>query len=567
MHLTEVMPWLANKLIKKEKILKASWCNDYQQHKVEMFYELLDSNGASSNSSDPCRQFTINPVQGTSLFLLGVPSRSVHNCTDSPVTHNEGCFCGKSCDVCSSNAELNCQCPCSCHMSYDECDNSVTRLWTSSPCPVPAPPLFDTEKEEIALQDALASLPMCARDCLKIGNVTECERTVGCHWCFNKEIPSCSSECRTGRSLTMHVLFPCQNFMNLSAIQQSTVKSLFKQRLQHLVPNLSALNLGTLQLQKDGIVFKLYATSSNSDLKSLQENIQHLVNESKIVLGPVAELPEIYTARGPEQFTDLHITLTLDPALPQSSQSTNIQAQLHSILITLLGNSQVSRTRRLKVNETSVQFSLSNEGEISMYPINTMKERLEQAVKSGQFFLNVPLVNGEAATAKITVTKMFALGAFDYLCHPYSSSPPTPQPTTEHATSTTEWSVTTSRYTSPTEKERELKQGLTPVEIGVVVTASLLAASSCPCILFLLLTRRRQRTKKGKVLPEGGPDEDLPSEISDLSEIDADMNIAVNQTYCSPGQTRIQLTPREAWARAKQLTIPAPKAVPEGAWF
>lgn len=71
-----------------------------------------------------------------------------------------------------------------------------------------------------------------------------------------------------------------------------------------------------------------------------------------------------------------------------------------------------------------------------MYPINTMKERLEQAVKSGQFFLNVPLVNGEAATAKITVTKMFALGAFDYLCHPYSSSPLTPQPTTEHATST-----------------------------------------------------------------------------------------------------------------------------------
>lgn len=72
-----------------------------------------------------------------------------------------------------------------------------------------------------------------------------------------------------------------------------------------------------------------------------------------------------------------------------------------------------------------------------MYPIHTMKERIEQAVKSGQVFFNVPLVNGEAATAKITVAKMFARGAFDYLCHPYTSSPLTPQPTTQHVDSST----------------------------------------------------------------------------------------------------------------------------------
>lgn len=105
------------------------------------------------------------------------------------------------------------------------------------------------------------------------------------------------------------------------------------------------------------------------------------------------------------------------------------------------------------------------------------------------------------------------------------------------------------------------------MEIAVVVTASVLTASSCPCILFILLTRRRNRTKKGKVCPEGGPDEDPPSEISDLSEIDADMNIAVNRTYSSYEPTRIHLTPREAWTRAKQLTIPAPNHIPEGAWF
>ena len=106
------------------------------------------------------------------------------------------------------------------------------------------------------------------------------------------------------------------------------------------------------------------------------------------------------------------------------------------------------------------------------------------------------------------------------------------------------------------------------MEIAVVVTASVLAASSCPCILFILLTRRRNRKRKGKVRPDGGPDEDPPSELSDLSEIDADMNIAVNRAYCTDEPiTRIQLTPREAWARAKQLTIPAPKHIPEGAWF
>ena len=118
-----------------------------------------------------------------------------------------------------------------------------------------------------------------------------------------------------------------------------------------------------------------------------------------------------------------------------------------------------------------------------------------------------------------------------------------------------------------TQKEREKKQGLTPVEIAVVVTASVLTASSCPCILFLMLTKRRNRSRKGKVSPDGGPDEDPPSEYSDISEIDADMNIAVNRTYFTPEPTRLKLTPREAWARAKELTIPAPKHIPEGAWF
>ena len=50
----------------------------------------------------------------------------------------------------------------------------------------------------------------------------------------------------------------------------------------------------------------------------------------------------------------LHILLTLDQALPQTSQemSANLKTQLQSILVTLLGRSHVSGIRR---------FSLSNE--------------------------------------------------------------------------------------------------------------------------------------------------------------------------------------------------------------
>lgn len=47
----------------------------------------------------------------------------------------------------------------------------------------------------------------------------------------------------------------------------------------------------------------------------------------------------------------LHILLTLDQALPQASQemSANIETQLQSILVTLLGRSHVSRIRRFEL--------------------------------------------------------------------------------------------------------------------------------------------------------------------------------------------------------------------------
>jgi len=134
-HLTVALPWLASELIRRERILKASWCNNYQQHTVELFYEFSGFNVATSNSTDPCRHFTVNSVPGTTLFLLGIPSRKIHHCTDNSITPQEDCSCGKTCGVCSSDVDLTCQCPCACQMPYDECHNTVTRLWTSTPCP------------------------------------------------------------------------------------------------------------------------------------------------------------------------------------------------------------------------------------------------------------------------------------------------------------------------------------------------------------------------------------------------------------------------------------------------
>lgn len=52
----------------------------------------------------------------------------------------------------------------------------------------------------------------------------------------------------------MHVLFPCQNLMNLSAVQQNSFKYLFKKALIGLVKKLSTLNIDNLLLQKASIL-------------------------------------------------------------------------------------------------------------------------------------------------------------------------------------------------------------------------------------------------------------------------------------------------------------------------
>lgn len=118
---------------------------------------------------------------------------------------------------------------------------------------------------------------------------------------------------------------------------------------------------------------------------------------------------------------------------------------------------------------------------------------------------------------------------------------------------------------SPSEMDKELREGLTPVETAVVVTASVVGASSLPCLLYLLLSRRRPRTRKRRISPEGDTEEEWPSEISDLSDINPDLNVVVNRAYVLHGESRTHRSPRENWVRAKELTMP--KHVPQGAWF
>lgn len=299
----------------------------------------------------------------------------------------------------------------------------------------------------------------------------------------------------------------------------------------------------------------------------MQETIEHLVNQGKVVLGPAADIRAVYTARSPKEFTDLHVLFTLDQALPQPSQEkSNIKAQLESILSKLVGSSLVSRIRRLCLNKTSIRFSLSNEGETVLHPINEMKTRLERLVKLGKISFEVPLITGSAVMTDVSVVNISSGGTFDFLCHPYTSST-SAKTTSPQSTRHVESSTMLSGTISPSDKNDVREQGLTPVEIGIVVGVSALAVSALHCILFALCKRGRRENKKRTVSPEGNFEDELPSELSDLSEMDTDTHIALSNINTTYEPTRIHLSPREAWARARELTIQAPQQVPKGAWF
>ncbi|XP_068702229.1 VWFA and cache domain-containing protein 1-like isoform X1 [Montipora foliosa] len=592
-HLTSAFPWLANELIHKKGVLKVSWCNNYLQHTVQMFYEVLDFTNESSNSGSPCRQFRMNVVPGTSLFLLGIPSRSIHQCSESSLVPQEGCSCGNSCTACSDNVSLSCQCPCACLMPYDTCHNSVTRLLTSIPCPVPPPPLYDTEKDQAVFQTALVSVRRCARDCLKISNRIECEKSIDCHWCTFPANPSCNSECRTNKSLSMAVLFPCNDLVNLSAVQQVSVKFLFTKTLRQFVPTLTSQSLQILKLRKRAIAFKVQATTTSSDLDTAKRNIRLAVNQGEIAFGPAMDLPDIFVAKNPKQFTDLVITLTMDSIFPLISREmhSRVKSELQSILVRLLRKSLVTLIRHFSVNKTSIRFVLSNEGQADLYPLQPFKEKLEKAVKLRLISFQVPFGTERDAVNKTTALNMSATSTFDSLCRPYYAKPSqesttiltsqvsstlssfTTQGLTEnpHSTQHQDSTVTLttcetgrSSASKSTEKDKEIKQGLTPIETGIIVGVSVVSVSSFFCILFLIIARRRRETRK-RVSPERDEGDDRNSEKSEISEIDSNVNVVFNRAYLFHEEVRTCHSTWKVCERANKF--PMPKHAPEGAWF
>ena len=56
--------------------------------------------------------------------------------------------------------------------------------------------------------------------------------------------------------------------------------------------------------------------------------------------------------------------------------------------------------------------------------MQSFKERLEKAVRHGELSLNIPLDSGEATKMKkLIATNISARGAFDFMCHPYTTTP------------------------------------------------------------------------------------------------------------------------------------------------
>ena len=62
--------------------------------------------------------------------------------------------------------------------------------------------------------------------------------------------------------------------------------------------------LTILFVLQEGILFKLYESSANNDIKIIQEDIQRAVTQDKIRIGPAADLPKVYIAKSPRDFTE-----------------------------------------------------------------------------------------------------------------------------------------------------------------------------------------------------------------------------------------------------------------------
>ena len=84
---------------------------------------------------------------------------------------------------------------------------------------------------------------------------------------------------------------------------------------------------------------------------------------------------------------------------------------------------------------------------------------------------------------------------------------------------------------TPTEKERDIKRGLTPIEICVIATVSVVGVFALFCLFFLLKARKMRPRSTSQVSPETDEAAENRSVISEIPEIDTNLNIVVNRAY------------------------------------
>ena len=75
--------------------------------------------------------------------------------------------------------------------------------------------------------------------------------------------------------------------------------------------------------------------------------------------------------------------------------------------------------------QTSVQFSLSNDGRTDLYPIQNVNAVLKKAVLAGRLSFHIPSVMDHGSSEEFSVRSIASYGAFDFLCSPATSTPVT----------------------------------------------------------------------------------------------------------------------------------------------
>lgn len=119
---------------------------------------------------------------------------------------------------------------------------------------------------------------------------------------------------------------------------------------------------------------------------------------------------------------------------------------------------------------------------------------------------------------------------------------------------------------TPTEKERDLKPGLTPIEICVIATVSIVGAFALFCLFFFLFRARKRRPRStSQVSPETDEADERRSVISEIPEIDTNLNIVVNRAYFVHEELKTYRS--HVGSRERDSEMTSPKNITQGAWF